>query len=291
VGESSHLTWVELEQVRPSVNNCRLFIDTDDLKTLVGIYEQFGLGQDVVLPDAPILRKREGRYEILAGERRITAALMAGLVTLPCRTVEMSDEEAFLFQLSHNQTRPLTTVEVAFRAAEMERMGFTQEEIATAIPGVALGRYVTVGKMIDRDWFTDDAKQCDPSIVEWFEAAQHGRKHFRTCFYYWVTGQWDSATCSKRFRKRGEELPIDNAEKGFRVTRNLSRFIVRGTLDLDLIHLSDARKMLDALIEEVQLATEVMLETGMFGPRDISLINPTTVTPFAVEEEDDNYDE
>jgi hypothetical protein len=282
------LRLLDLEDIRPSDLNCRLFVDTDELGPLIRLYERYAEGDPaVVLPDPPIVRpKGAAGWEILAGERRITAAVIAGVERLPCRVEKLGDQEAFLFQMAHNQSKPLTTVELAYRAAEMERMGFTPAEMVAALPGVNLGRYIAVGRLIDRDWFTDEPKLCDPSILEWFEAAQHGKKHFKWCFHQWVTGAWDAEMCSKRFRKRGQVLPIDNAERGFRVSRNANKLIVRGQLDLDVHDLNMAIQMLTTLELSLKSAKNYLLETGMFGPREIELINPLTLG-----QEDDNYDD
>jgi hypothetical protein len=284
VGQSD-LTLVDLAEVRPSDLNCRLFIDTEDLRDLVAIYEDYVAEKDVVLPDPPILRAVSEGYEILAGERRITAALMAGVIDLPCRIAEMDDEEAFRFQLAHNRNVRLTTVELAYRAAEMHRLGYSRKEIEAALPGLSYQRYVFVGGMIDRDWFTDNPKLCDPSITEWYEAAQLGRKHLKFCFYNWVSGEWDAETCAKQFRRRDDSLPLDNTEKGFRVSYNANRLVVRGTLDLDLVDLNTAAEMLTVLGQSIETAKNLLLEAGMFGPRLIELINPSTLG-----KEDDNYD-
>jgi hypothetical protein len=124
--------------------------------------------------------------------------------------------------------------------------------------------------------FTSAKKLCNPSIVEWHEAALFGREHFEYCFHEWDAGRWDEATCARQFRKRGSSLPLDNAEKGFRVTFDNNRFVVRGQLNLDFVEDQDASEMLAQLREQVNRA-RLMIQHGHFGPREVININPNTV--------------
>lgn len=295
----NELQLIPIACIAPSDENCRLFIEPESLDDLIEIYTRYEQDKNVVLPDAPIVRFRgwhvplhtrhrivpeaPPRLELLAGERRLTAASMAGCTTIPCRVVTMTDEEAYRFILRHNNVAGLSTVELAFRAAEMDRLGFSTPEIELELVrqaghSVSVGRYLAVGKMIDRTWFTDTKKQCNPSIVEWFEAACYGKKHFKRCFIGWDRGVFDADDCSKTFRNRGKALPLDNAEKGFRVTYNGSKLVVRGQIDLDVVTVEEADSMLLDLITELRTAYTLLgTEMESFGEKSVVLINPDTV--------------
>ena len=293
---------IYLGRVRPSTENCRLFVEKESLTKLRKRYADFNNGATTVLPDPPILRMvTEGtvdhncldcegngadacpnnlagpRFEILAGERRITAAKAEGLQWLPCRVVQMSDEEAYRFIIEHNAVAGLTTVELAFRAAEMDRLGFSPEEIGDVLGGVSANRYITVGMLVNPDHFSDAPKLADPSIVEWHEAALFGEEHFARCFRMWNAGVWDEKACTKHFRKRGEALPIDNAEKGFRTTFDLNKFVVRGQIDLDIMDITTAEQILHQLATHVAFARALLREQAHFGARDVRRINPETI--------------
>lgn len=273
---------VKLAHIRPSAENVRRFVAASDLGDLRAIYRKYRRAVPVVLPDAPFLRflgEENGTpvLEVLAGERRLTAANLEQVEELPCRIVVMTDEEAYKFILAHNDVAGLTTAELAFRAAEMDRLGFSQEEIADALKGASVGRYLTVGHMIQDDWFTDTPKLCDPSIVPWFEAAVHGAEHFRYCFEQWDGGKWDEKTCEREFRRRGKALPIDNAEKGFRITFDGDRFVVRGQVNLEDVDAETAEAMLSSFREQVTGALAWLRRDGHFGAREVIHINPYTV--------------
>jgi ParB family chromosome partitioning protein len=84
----------------------------------------------------PILvRKEDGRYRILAGERRWRAAQRAGLREIPAVLREASDREAFELALVENlQRTDLNAIEEA-EAYEvlLEDHGLTQEQIADRV--------------------------------------------------------------------------------------------------------------------------------------------------------------
>jgi hypothetical protein len=281
----NELQHVPLCLVRPSKENVRLFVERESLDKLRSRYREWRSGHDVLLPDAPILRVVRGQnkdlhapeLEILAGERRVTAAILEDLSGLDCRVVTMSDEEAYRFILDHNDVAGLTTAELAFRAAEMDRLGFSRKEISDALKGASPLRYIEVGTLINPEWFTDEPKLCDPTIVQWFEARQFGALHFESCFKNWNSGLWDAKQCAREFRRRGKDLPLDNAEKGLRVTFDSIRLVVRGQIDLSIMEDETAQRMLDVLAKMITEAKDRLTNEGDFGDREVAVINPTTL--------------
>ena len=81
----------------------------------------------------PILMEQKGeRFQIIAGERRFRAAMMAGLKTLPCLVKALSDRERSLAALIEKlQREDLNPMEAA-RAVRhlMDEGGYTQEAAA-----------------------------------------------------------------------------------------------------------------------------------------------------------------
>lgn len=287
----NQLQVVRLEWIEPNPENVRLFIERVPLHALTTLYKRHAKGEDVILPDAPVVRymgRRENgspRLVLLAGERRTTAAKGAGLNKMLVRVVRLSDDDAYRFILQHNNVAGLTTLEIAFRALEMERLGFDRDEISRELGGVALHRYLAVGACVNPDLFTDAEKLCNPSIVEWYEATEYGQDHFDWCFKNWNDGLWNEEQCTKHFRKRGEALPMDNAEKGFRVTFSRDRLVVRGQADLNVVDNDTAIDMLYELEHQIREARWMLTphEVGDdhrvldFGPRTVHLINPLTL--------------
>ncbi|MDD3267193.1 MAG: ParB/RepB/Spo0J family partition protein [Burkholderiales bacterium] len=82
----------------------------------------------------PIVVRSIGRnkYEIIAGERRFRASIIAGLVEVPVVIREFSDEEALAISLIENiQRKDLNIIEEAFGYSRLiEEFNLTHEELA-----------------------------------------------------------------------------------------------------------------------------------------------------------------
>ena len=81
------------------------------------------------------VRLRNGRYELVAGERRLRAAKLAGLREVPCILLDVNMEDASLIALVENlQRRDLDFLEEAAGISQLIRMfGMSQEEAARRI--------------------------------------------------------------------------------------------------------------------------------------------------------------
>lgn len=84
----------------------------------------------------PILLRREGgRLEVVAGERRLRAARMAGLDTVPALVKEFSSSQALEVALVENlQREDLNPIEAAEAYLRLQdEFGMTQEEVARRV--------------------------------------------------------------------------------------------------------------------------------------------------------------
>ena len=81
------------------------------------------------------MRLRGGKYELVAGERRLRAARLAGLTEVPCILVDVNMEDAGLLALVENlQRKDLDFLEEAEGLQRLIRMfGMSQEEAARRI--------------------------------------------------------------------------------------------------------------------------------------------------------------
>ena len=74
--------------------------EDEDMKALVDSIRMNG-----VLTPAAVRKKEDGRYELLSGHRRKRACEIAGLSTLPCKIVELNQDEAVIFMVDSNLQR------------------------------------------------------------------------------------------------------------------------------------------------------------------------------------------
>jgi ParB family chromosome partitioning protein len=82
-----------------------------------------------------LIRPKNGKFEIVAGERRFRAAQMAGLSEIPCIEHDIADNEALEISIIENiQRKDLNVYEQAFSIKSFADMyGYTHQEIAQKI--------------------------------------------------------------------------------------------------------------------------------------------------------------
>ena len=105
-------------------------MDPAALQELADSIRQQGVMQPVVV--RPIA---EGRYELIAGERRWRATQMAGLDSIPAIIRDVPDEAAIAMALIENiQRENLNPIEEAFALQRLQdEFGLTQAQVAEAV--------------------------------------------------------------------------------------------------------------------------------------------------------------
>jgi ParB family chromosome partitioning protein len=116
-----------IASIRPSPKNPRKTFDPVELARLAKSIEKEGVLQALLVRPAV-----NGVYELVAGERRLRAAMMAGLTLVPIRVKEFSDRDVAMARLVENLDREdLNALDEAqaFQDA-IDGLGFTQAELA-----------------------------------------------------------------------------------------------------------------------------------------------------------------
>lgn len=116
-------------------------------------------------------------YEIVAGERRYTAAKMAGLDYLPVKILNVSDEEATQLQLIENVLRKdLTPIEVGASLDLMAARGMSIDQLAKLVykgkPWVT--KHLVIFRKLSAEAKAEAAKAPDQfqSLAHLYEVAQ-----------------------------------------------------------------------------------------------------------------------
>ncbi len=121
---------VDISEVTPNPHQPREVFDDAELEGLAASIKDMGLLQPVVVR----LREDQG-YDLIAGERRVRAAKLAGLERLPAivRHTEDADllKEALVENIHRVQLNPLE--EAAAYRQLLDDFGFTQEELANSL--------------------------------------------------------------------------------------------------------------------------------------------------------------
>jgi ParB family chromosome partitioning protein len=120
------LVEVAVDQIDANPFQPRRTFSADKLKELADSIRASGLVQPV------LLRRADGRYQLIAGERRWRAARQAGLTVIPAVVREIGDREALELALTENLLREdLNPLEAAQGyAALQQKHGLSHEEIA-----------------------------------------------------------------------------------------------------------------------------------------------------------------
>ena len=128
--EPSAAAPIALHEIHRSRYQPRRHFDDAALAELSQSIAAHGLMQPVVLRARP-----QGGYELVAGERRLRAAGLAGLEAVPAVVREVSDEQAAAMALIENvqreDLRPLEEAEALRRLRD--EFGLTQQAVADAV--------------------------------------------------------------------------------------------------------------------------------------------------------------
>ena len=98
--ESTRVTMIAPEYISPNPDQPRRYFDPDGLSELADSIRAHG-----ILQPLSVRRKGGGRYELIAGERRLRAAMICGLEQVPCLVLEVSRESSCLLSLIENLQR------------------------------------------------------------------------------------------------------------------------------------------------------------------------------------------
>lgn len=122
----THYKMVLLSQIYPNPNQPRKYFDDEKISELAASIKEKGIIQPL------IVSKSNGRYMIIAGERRFRASQQAGLTEVPVVIKEIDEKNTLELALIENiQREDLDPIEIAMGYEElMERFNYTQEQVA-----------------------------------------------------------------------------------------------------------------------------------------------------------------
>ena len=128
--EDRVLRRIRISEIVRNPNQPRRYFDPEAIATLAESIRQYG-----VLNPLTVRRTANGGYELVAGERRLRAARVAGLTDVPCLLINADGEDSSVIALVENlQRRDLDFFEEANGFKRLiEQFGLTQEEAARKV--------------------------------------------------------------------------------------------------------------------------------------------------------------
>ena len=129
-GGSSSINEVELSKIEVNPDQPRTIFDQEALKELADSIKEVGLIQPITLREI-----QPDKYQIISGERRYRASLLAGLTAVPAYIRKASDENMMAMALVENiQREDLNAIEIALAfQALIEKHDLTQEQLSERV--------------------------------------------------------------------------------------------------------------------------------------------------------------
>lgn len=127
---AGNITSIRLDHIRPNPYQPRRVFIKAALEDLCESIKQYGVIQPI-----NVRRTSNGFYELVAGERRMRAAIMAGLTEIPAIVINITDNDSAVMALIENlQREDLSFLEEAEGYAGLiSEHHMTQEELARKI--------------------------------------------------------------------------------------------------------------------------------------------------------------
>ena len=115
--------------IRPNPAQPRKIFEAESLRELARSIEEYGVLQPLTVRRVP------GAYELVAGERRLRAARLAGLCEVPCILLSVDEEQSSMVAMVENlQRMDLDYIEEAQGLARlMSQFGLSQEQAASKL--------------------------------------------------------------------------------------------------------------------------------------------------------------
>ena len=127
--DSGKVIFLPVEAISPNPEQPRRHFDPEQLEELAASIREMGLLQPLSV------RRRDGNWELVAGERRLRACKLAGLTQVPCLSIAVDDRSSSLLALVENlQRKDLDFWEEALALRRLvDEWGLSQEECAKRI--------------------------------------------------------------------------------------------------------------------------------------------------------------
>lgn len=127
---SDTINEINIELIEANPNQPRREFDEEALQELADSIQEIGIIQPITLR-----KLNNGKYQIVAGERRWRASMRAKLATIPAYIISVDEEKLMEMALVENiQRQDLNPIEIALAYQQLiEQYGLTQEKLAEKV--------------------------------------------------------------------------------------------------------------------------------------------------------------
>ena len=227
---------VSIADIRTNPSQPRRFFSAEQLTSLAKSISQDGIIQPLSV------RRVEGGFELISGERRLRAAKMAGMLTVPCILINADKQRSAVMALIENiQRAQLNFFEEAIAIDKLLRnFSLTQEEVAVRL-GYAQSTVANKLRLLRL------TKEEQSIITEHGLSERHARALLRVAdtqvrrevLQKAVAGGWTVTqleSCIKKLEQ--EELHRRSIRKGAAVLRDVKMFFNTVNKAVDVMRLA-----------------------------------------------------
>ena len=127
---SSYISEIALDKIKPNPDQPRVDFDDEAMEELSISIQKIGVIQPITLREL-----EDGGFQIIAGERRYRASLMANLKTIPAYVKTVEDEDVMEMALVENiQREDLNAIEIALTYQKLiDSQSLTQEQLSDRV--------------------------------------------------------------------------------------------------------------------------------------------------------------
>lgn len=127
---SSYISEISLDKINPNPDQPRADFEDEPMDELASSIRKIGVIQPITLRELP-----NGEFQIIAGERRYRASLMANQVTIPAYVKTVDDEDVMEMALVENiQREDLNAIEIALAYQKLiDSQSLTQEQLSERV--------------------------------------------------------------------------------------------------------------------------------------------------------------
>lgn len=128
--QRAELRFVPIDEIRPNPEQPRQVFDAEQIQALAASIQRHGVLSPLVV------RREEGRYFLIAGERRLRAATLAGLDEVPVvlKEAEEASDQLELALVENLQRSDLDPIEAARGYQRLiDQYGYTQDQVSARV--------------------------------------------------------------------------------------------------------------------------------------------------------------
>ncbi len=127
---SSYISEIALDRIKPNPDQPRVDFDDETMEELTSSIQKIGVIQPITVREL-----QDGTFQIVAGERRYRASLMADLKAIPAYVKTVEDEDVMEMALIENiQREDLNAIEIALTYQKLiDSQSLTQEQLSERV--------------------------------------------------------------------------------------------------------------------------------------------------------------